>query len=774
MTDNNNFHIPQHVIKHETIQSSSSSSPPQHHQFQVYYHHQPSPAATVGQQQLKPAATPALKIVETASVEPSSGAGTGIDYSTHHHPHPQQIIEYDPISEPVNVVIEQQQHYVESQPTIEQQEQSVIEALCQQAHQNRLQQEQQHVVAFKGKRLRLEQHQHENGSDAMSDEENDDDRRRKPHHGPTAHGESIEEQEQSIIEALYQQQQQNLRKLIHHQPLSLHRHSSTPPSRSISPSQSPTVSGTTDSLGSRVSSQPGQPTPNVSHLAPAISLANINQNNFIARLISKDNILLISEDLIEIGRNSSRAQVDFHVGRNSFVSRKHLLLHHDHTDGEFYLSCLSKNGVFIDNVFHRKGAEPYLLPKVCSIRFPSTNIKIQFESLYHKSASEPRDLLDASGGSYSAGLQAVGNGPSGGGGNAQPNSSSGAGGGGGNSGGGSMYAPLKISIPPEPPSSSSMEHMDLSGHGRDNGKSPYPSPTGTISAANSCPTSPRQGYHDFSMYGVGHGGSLNLGHDGNADMSAGSGGLASSSSANHSFNDFQPPATSQSLENEKPPYSYAQLIVQSISASPEKQLTLSGIYSFISKNYPYYRNGANKGWQNSIRHNLSLNRYFIKVPRLQDEPGKGSFWRIDPNSELKLVDQSYRKRRQRGSQCFRTPYGMPKSAPVSPTPMDPESREGSPLNELLMQSAPGSPGQVAANAYVHSSSGTGVPGHPGQEEPSRNNTPPASLTRRAAAATTGKKNLQKFVTQNSPNTATALHTSNSSNLCRSVGTRTPF
>jgi hypothetical protein len=71
----------------------------------------------------------------------------------------------------------------------------------------------------------------------------------------------------------------------------------------------------------------------------------------------------------------------------------------------------------------------------------------------------------------------------------------------------------------------------------------------------------------------------------------------------------------------------------------------------------------------SIRHNLSLNRYFIKVPRSQDEPGKGSFWRIDPMSENKLIDQSYRKRRQRGSQGFRTPFGMPRSAPVSPSLM---------------------------------------------------------------------------------------------------------
>lgn len=115
----------------------------------------------------------------------------------------------------------------------------------------------------------------------------------------------------------------------------------------------------------------------------------------------------------------------------------------------------------------------------------------------------------------------------------------------------------------------------------------------------------------------------------------------------------------------------------------------------------------------SIRHNLSLNRYFIKVPRSQDEPGKGSFWRIDPLSENKLIDQSYRKRRQRGSQGFRTPFGMPRSAPVSPSLMgewtisnfkmtldiddfkliSDNSQDNSPqeLNDVVLQSAPGSP-----------------------------------------------------------------------------------
>lgn len=116
------------------------------------------------------------------------------------------------------------------------------------------------------------------------------------------------------------------------------------------------------------------------------------------------------------------------------------------------------------------------------------------------------------------------------------------------------------------------------------------------------------------------------------------------------------------MDDGKPPYSYAQLIVQAIASSSDRQLTLAGIYAYISKNYPYYRS-SDKGWQNSIRHNLSLNRYFVKVPRAQDEPGKGSFWRVDPNSEEKLFEQSFKKRRQRGVPCFRTPY----SAPVSPS-----------------------------------------------------------------------------------------------------------
>lgn len=49
-------------------------------------------------------------------------------------------------------------------------------------------------------------------------------------------------------------------------------------------------------------------------------------------------------------------------------------------------------------------------------------------------------------------------------------------------------------------------------------------------------------------------------------------------------------------EYRKPPYSYAQLIIQAIASAPEQRLTLSDIYAHISSNFPYYKSFG-KGWQ---------------------------------------------------------------------------------------------------------------------------------------------------------------------------------
>ncbi|XP_063041166.1 forkhead box protein K1 [Engraulis encrasicolus] len=375
----------------------------------------------------------------------------------------------------------------------------------------------------------------------------------------------------------------------------------------------------------------------------------------LARLEGRDFEFVMRQRTVTVGRNSSHGSVDVNMGHSSFISRRHLQITFE--EPNFYLRCLGKNGVFVDGVFQRRGAPPLQLPNECTFRFPSTVIKIQFTALYFKEVLKEEAPMSPVRPLYP------------------------------------QISPLKINIP-DNDFKSMMSHEEM-----------LPSPTGTISVPNSCPASPRGAGSSGYRFGRNITSELQLA----AEYAA----KAVSEQQHRESSGRDSPK-----DESKPPYSYAQLIVQAISSAQDRQLTLSGIYAHITKHYPYYRT-ADKGWQNSIRHNLSLNRYFIKVPRSQEEPGKGSFWRVDPSTEAKLVEQAFRKRRQRGV-SFRTPFGplSSRSAPASPTHSgllsphssglqtpDSLSREGSPVPHehdfssklasvpeyRYTQSAPGSP-----------------------------------------------------------------------------------
>ena len=96
----------------------------------------------------------------------------------------------------------------------------------------------------------------------------------------------------------------------------------------------------------------------------------------------------------------------------------------------------------------------------------------------------------------------------------------------------------------------------------------------------------------------------------------------------------------------KPPYSYISLTAMAIQSSPRKMLSLSEIYQFIMDHFPFYRDNTQR-WQNSLRHNLSFNDCFLKIPRRPDQPGKGSLWALHPDCAAMFENGSFLRRRKR-------------------------------------------------------------------------------------------------------------------------------
>ena len=96
----------------------------------------------------------------------------------------------------------------------------------------------------------------------------------------------------------------------------------------------------------------------------------------------------------------------------------------------------------------------------------------------------------------------------------------------------------------------------------------------------------------------------------------------------------------------KPPYSYVALITMAIRTSPDEKMTLAEILQFIYENFHYYRMCPLK-WRDSIRHSLTLNDCFVKLPRDVHDQTRGHYWTVDPSSEMMFEGGKYRRRKKR-------------------------------------------------------------------------------------------------------------------------------
>ncbi|KAG0648594.1 Forkhead sep1 [Hyphodiscus hymeniophilus] len=148
----------------------------------------------------------------------------------------------------------------------------------------------------------------------------------------------------------------------------------------------------------------------------------------------------------------------------------------------------------------------------------------------------------------------------------------------------------------------------------------------------------------------------------------------------HDFQDIPAPESFPTLVDDggKPSHSYAQLIGMSILRAPNRRLTLAQIYKWISDTFSFY-GAQDAGWQNSIRHNLSLNKAFIKQERPKDDPGKGNYWAIQPGMEYQFI-----KEKEKATRKSTTSNENPPQLPLTTTSSSqPEIAQYKPLTPAL-------------------------------------------------------------------------------------------
>ncbi|KAF2773352.1 hypothetical protein EJ03DRAFT_371279 [Teratosphaeria nubilosa] len=97
---------------------------------------------------------------------------------------------------------------------------------------------------------------------------------------------------------------------------------------------------------------------------------------------------------------------------------------------------------------------------------------------------------------------------------------------------------------------------------------------------------------------------------------------------------------------------YAQLLYRCLKEAPDHTLSLRELYDWVREHSQKAKDPKQRGWQNSVRHNLSMNAAFERVPPSQVHGvKKGSLWRLTPHAlrEGVISTTRYRKDPKRKS-----------------------------------------------------------------------------------------------------------------------------
>ncbi|OCF45079.1 hypothetical protein I317_01131 [Kwoniella heveanensis CBS 569] len=174
----------------------------------------------------------------------------------------------------------------------------------------------------------------------------------------------------------------------------------------------------------------------------------------------------------------------------------------------------------------------------------------------------------------------------------------------------------------------------------------------------------------------------------------------------------------------KPTATFATIIHRALQCLPRGRGTLGEVCNWVAGEWEWFRLNVDSGWQNSIRHNLSLNKAFLKVPRIpEDDPeSKGSVWIIDPeegpifeekqkkdamktaskdkNADVRRekerirAEEKAKKQREAALEAARNPQypQIQRAIPVAPRPL------ARPISQIPPSAPAAPPAPVSANA----------------------------------------------------------------------------